>query len=68
MDWTIALKLSEIDKSNSVYKVYISEFWYLWPKVGSILWSLYYKSMGENWKASALDENHSKHYQTSGFR
>ena len=36
----IVLKLSAIDKSNSVYKMYISEFWYLWSKVRSILWPL----------------------------
>ena len=39
-DWTIALKLSAIATSNSIYKIFISEFWYRWPKVRSILWSL----------------------------
>ena len=39
-DWTIALKLSAIATSNSVYKTYILEFRYRWPKVRSILWPL----------------------------
>ena len=42
------------------------KFWYPWPKVRSILLSLHFKSMGEKWKAPLLEENHSKHFQTSG--
>ena len=49
-DWPIALKLSAIDTSNSVDKMFTSELRYRWPKVRSILWPLHYKSMGENWK------------------
>ena len=33
---TVALKLSAIDSSNSIYKTCISEFWYRWPKAMSI--------------------------------
>ena len=39
-NWTIALKLSSIDTSIRVYKMYISLFWYRWPKVRSVLWPL----------------------------
>ena len=46
-EWHIALKLSAIDKGNSMYKIYISEFSYRWPKVSSLLRPIYYKSMGE---------------------
>ena len=67
-DWTITLKLSAIDMSNSMYKMYISDFWYLWPKVRSILRPLHYKSMGENWNAPLLDEYRSKRSQTSVHR
>ena len=52
----------------SISNMYISEFRYRWPKVCSILWPLHYTSMGEKWKAPLLDKNHSKHYQTSGYR
>ena len=45
-DWTIALKLSAIDIHTSIYEMFISEFWYRWPKVRSILRPLHYKSMG----------------------
>ena len=54
-DWTIALKLSAIATSRSIYKLYISEFRYRWPNfdigdlsVRSILWPLHYKSIGKN--------------------
>ena len=40
-DWTIVLKLSMIDTSNRVYKMYFSVFWYRWLR--SILWPLHYK-------------------------
>ena len=60
-DWTIALKRSAIDTNYSVYNMYNLEFWYRWPKVRSILWFLRCKSIRENWKASVLNENHSKH-------
>ena len=65
-----ALKLSAIDISNSIYKTCVSEFWYRWPKVMSILRPLCstYKSTGENWKASLLHEHYSKYSQTSGYR
>ena len=69
--WTIALKLSAIVTSNSIYKMFYSpipEFWYSWFKTRSILWPPHYKSMGENWKAPLLDENHSKHSQMSSYR
>ena len=66
-NWPIALKLSAIDMSNSFYKVYASEFWYRWARVRPILRPLHYKSMGENWKAPLLDENHSKHFQVSNI-
>ena len=36
-DSPITLKLSAIVVRNSIYKMYISEFWYRWPKVSSIL-------------------------------
>ena len=58
---TNRLGLTEIDIRDSIYKIYISEFWYRWPKVRSILRPHHYKSMGENWKAPLLNENHSKH-------
>ena len=41
-DWIITLKLLAIDTSNSTYKMYISEFWYWWPMVRSIVWPLHY--------------------------
>ena len=46
-EWPITLKLSAIDIRTSIYET-ISEFWYRWPKVRSILRPLHYKSMGEN--------------------
>ena len=67
-EWPIALKLSAIAKSNSMYKMYISEFWYRWPKVRSILRPPHYKSMGENWNAPLLDERHYKHSQTLNYK
>ena len=36
-EWLITLKLSAINIPNSIYKMYISEIWYLWPKVRPIL-------------------------------
>ena len=33
----ITLKLSEIDIRTSIYKMFISKFWYRWPKVRPIL-------------------------------
>ena len=42
----ISLKLSVINSSNSVYKMYISEFWFRWPKVRSIC----YLSMKCQWE------------------
>ena len=65
--WTIALKLSASDTSNSVYKMFISEFQYWWSKVRSILWLPHYKSIGENWKAPVLDENHYQHTHDSNI-
>ena len=59
-EWPISLKLSAINIRTSIYETYISEFWYRWPKVRSILPPLHYKSMGEKWKAPLLKENHSK--------
>ena len=47
--------------ANSIYKIIISEYWYRWPKIRSILRPLHYKLMVENWKASLLLENHLKH-------
>ena len=67
-EWPITLKLSAMDIRTSIYETYISEFWYRWPKVRSILRPLHYKSMGEKWKAPLLHENHSKHSKTSGYR
>ena len=64
----ITLKLSVIDICTSIYKMLISEFLYHWPKVRSILRPLHYKSRGEEWKAPLLEENHSKHSQTSCYR
>ena len=48
------------DVSDSINKMYISEFWYLWPMVRSILRPLHYKSMGINWKAPLMDRSHFK--------
>ena len=67
-EWLFTLKLSEIDIHNSIYKIYISEFLYRWPKVRSNLRPLHYKSTGENWKPPLLDENHSRHFQTPVYR
>ena len=61
--WPVALKQSGFDIRNSIYTTFISEFGYLWSKVRSILRPLHYKLMGWNWKASLLDENHSKHFK-----
>ena len=60
-------KHSAIHIRNGIYEMAISEFWYQWPKCRSILRLLHYKSMGQKWKAPLLDENHSKHSQTSGY-
>ena len=60
-EWPFTLKLSVLDICNSIYKMFISEFWYWWPKVRSILWPLHCKLMGEKWKVPVLDENHLKH-------
>ena len=65
----ITLNFSELDICyNSIYKMYVSELLYRWPKVSPILRLLHCKSMGEKWKAPLLEENHSKHSQTSGYR
>ena len=44
-DWAIALKLSSVDMSNSMYKMAISEFGYQWPKVVPILRPLHYPEL-----------------------
>ena len=45
----ITLKLPVIDIRTSIYKIYLSEFRYPWPKVRSILRPVHnYKSMGKN--------------------
>ena len=68
-NWTMALKLAAIDASSSVYEIHISEFLYQWPKGMSICdLSIIPKSMGENLKAPVLNQNHSKHSQTTGYR
>ena len=41
------MKLSEYDEVISAYKTYISDFWYRWPQVRSILRPPHYKSMGK---------------------
>ena len=64
----ITLKLAAIDIGTRIYETYISEFWYRWNKVRSILRPLHYKSMGEKWKAPLLHENHSKHSKTWCYR
>ena len=50
----ITLKVSAIDIRTRIYKTYISEFWYRWPKVRSILRPLHYKSMGEKMKGASF--------------
>ena len=58
-EWLIPLKLSVIDIRNSVYKIYISEFWYQWPKVRSILQPLYYLWVNERkLKGASFGQNH----------
>ena len=52
-DWTIALKFSVVDTSNSVYKIYISEFWFRVPKVRSTLWPLHYVN-GRKFKSACF--------------
>ena len=37
-EWPITLKLLPIDIRNSICKMCISEVWYRWPKVRSVLW------------------------------
>ena len=64
----ITLKHWAIDICTSIYKMYISELRYSWPKVRSILRPLHYKSMGENerrlfWKKTI--RNTFKHRVTS---
>ena len=51
--------------SNRSYKIYASDFWWLWPEVRLILWPLHYKWIRKNWKKPLLDENHSKHSNIS---
>ena len=46
----IILKLSVIDIRNSIYKMYISEFWWRWPKVRSFSRPLHFKSTGEKFQ------------------
>ena len=45
--WVIDTKVSGVDEGHSIYKMYISDFWYLWPEVRSISRPPHYKSMGE---------------------
>ena len=45
--WAIDIKVSGVDEGDSIYKTYISDFWYLWPEVRSISRPPHYKSMGE---------------------
>ena len=65
--WRIALKLSAIDKCNSMYKIrnfHIGDL-----RSGQFCdLSRYYKSMGENSKPSFSDESHSKHSQTLNYK
>ena len=42
--------------------------WYRLPKVKWVLRPLHCNWRRENWMAPVLDENHSKHSQTSGYR
>ena len=46
-EWLITLKLSAIDIPSSIYKMFISEFWYRWHKIRSILRPLHYTSQWE---------------------
>ena len=41
------MTLPGVSKGDSMYKTFISEFWYLWPEVRSISRPPHYKSMGE---------------------
>ena len=45
--WCINMKLSGVDKGISTYKTYISELWFRWPDVRSILRPHHYKTMGK---------------------
>ena len=47
----ISVKHSGVDMHISIYKAYVSEFWFRWPEVRSILWLHDYKEMEECWHA-----------------
>ena len=44
-EWLITLKLSASHIRNSIYKMFISELWYGWPKFKSVLRPLHYTSV-----------------------
>ena len=46
--WGKVMKLSEYNEVIGTYKMYISDFWYMWPQVRSFSWTPHYKSMGKN--------------------
>ena len=64
-DLPIALKLLAINIPNNIYKMYIWEFLYQWPKFTDIKSQFCIISQWKNWKAPVLAESHSKHFQTS---
>ena len=45
--WGINRKLSGVGKGVNAYKTFISEFWFRWPEVRSILKPHHYKAMGK---------------------
>ena len=60
------MKLSEYDELISVYKTYISDFWYRWPQVRSFLRPPHYKSMGK--KSTPLYLLWRKHIWLESYR
>ena len=62
-----SLKLAVCNTDICIYALFISDFWYRWPKVRSISWPPHYKSMGkiEVWplmriRAAQLTQNHNQ--------
>ena len=52
----IDLRLTEVNEGEIKYNLYISEFWYLWPKLRSIFLLAHAKSMGKFSNSSFLVE------------
>ena len=57
---------SAIDIRNGIYEMYISKFWFGDQSSGKFCDLSIISEWRKKWTAPLLDENHSKHSQTSG--